>query len=41
MIYPYFKIALAYKLLRPFSEPPESEADFIDTEKWKMDLDSN
>jgi hypothetical protein len=41
MVYPDVKIALAYMLMRPFFDPPENEADLMDAEKWKLNLDSN
>jgi hypothetical protein len=41
MVYPNVKIFLAYMLLRPFFEPPENEADLMDAEKWKLNMDGN
>ncbi|EXJ92171.1 hypothetical protein A1O3_00721 [Capronia epimyces CBS 606.96] len=40
MLYPNVKWAMAYLLLRPFFQPPESEEEIMDATKWKFDATS-
>lgn len=39
LIYPELKFAIAYVLLRPFFQPPASDADILEPEKWALNLD--
>ncbi|KIX05671.1 uncharacterized protein Z518_03643 [Rhinocladiella mackenziei CBS 650.93] len=40
MLYPNVKWTIAYLLLRPFFQPPESEEDIMDASKWIFNADS-
>jgi hypothetical protein len=41
LLYPNAKIVMAYILLRPFFEPPTNDADILDAEKWRLNLESS
>lgn len=41
MLYPCVKWCIAYVLLRPFFNPPESEKDIMDASKWTFDAENS